>query len=248
MGTARKLQTEDVGQSTSPAKTEFKLKRPVMVYIFGGLFMLAPFGNLLITGIFNYPTELLMRASTWTNLLSRIQWMPATLLCLEFFAGAALFIQRKSTWMFAMAVLGCIVAYDLAVVIPSGVYPTYITATVTSASIAFCAILFHFRFPYLDRRDHVSGMAYRHVLETPVRITGSSQPATVLNMSRKGMKLDFSGWGKIPQLGEILVVELSQPVSARVVRIEGQNCGLEFNQLNRAQKAAIKDFINHFKK
>ena len=228
--------------------SDFKLKKPVIVYVFAALFMLAPLGNTAMSIFVLYPSAMWLDLGTWQNLINN--FMPSTWLWmgLEIVAGIGLFFQRKSTWTFALGVLVFSILYQLFVVYPLKQYPTAAIVTAVMSTLAVSVIFYHFRFPYLDRRDNwLKGMSKRHYVDVSVRIINLPEHGTLSNISRSGLKMIYPSMNATPKIGEVIQFELPvvPPVliQATVIRKHDRECGMKFVNLTREQKKAVIEFI-----
>ncbi|MBC7741490.1 MAG: hypothetical protein H7061_04780 [Bdellovibrionaceae bacterium] len=137
--------------------TATTLKKPTGVYVIAILFLLAPFGNILISfagsGIKNwYDIGVLI---PFLRTVPLVDWVWLTLL---FVTGLLLFRAHKLTWTIAIITLLIVLsmnAYRLFEADSNSIDPTFLKVFSILAIVCTLSILVisaYFRFPYLDRR------------------------------------------------------------------------------------------------
>ncbi|MBC7420725.1 MAG: hypothetical protein H7328_08355 [Bdellovibrio sp.] len=137
--------------------TETALKKPTGVYFLAILFLLAPFGNLLISfagsGVSNWHDMNVM--IPFLQSVPAVDWLWLGLL---FITGILLFRPHKLTWSLALVTLSIVLAinaYRLYQADTNSIDPTFLKVFSVLAIVCTLSILViaaYFRFPYLDRR------------------------------------------------------------------------------------------------
>jgi hypothetical protein len=133
------------------------LKKPTGVYFIAILFLLAPFGNLLISFAGSGVKD-------WYDLgvmipfLGSVPWLDWCWLGLLFLTGILLFRPHKLTWTLAIVTLLLVLlinVYRLFNVDTNSIDPNFLKVFSVMAIISTIGVLViasYFRFPYLDRR------------------------------------------------------------------------------------------------
>lgn len=133
------------------------LKKPTGVYLIAILFILAPFGNILISFAGSGVND-------WYNpnvFVPFVQSIPALdwlWLGLLFITGVLLFRPHKLTWTLAIITLLLVLfinAYRVFNIDQNSINPTFLKVFSVLAIICTLSLLTisaYFRFPYLDRR------------------------------------------------------------------------------------------------
>jgi len=227
------------------------LKRPTGVYIIAVLFLLAPFGNILISfagsGIKNwYSLDVLI---PFIQSVPAMDWIWLSLL---FITGILLFRPHKLSWslaIFTLLLVLSINAYRLFHVDMNSIDPIFLKVFSILAIISTLSILViaaYFRFPYLDRRADWLSTAHRLDIRTAALVNGFK--ATTESISLTGCRLSFerpceykkSDMIKVKFL-EISQLESQAEVIERLefgVRVEFREASTEFkNDLERWLKS-----------
>ena len=138
--------------------TDTSLKKPTGVYVIAVLFLLAPFGNMLISFAGSGVKD-------WYNMGVLVPFMRTVplvdwvWLALLFFTGLLLFRPHKLTWSLAIFTLFVVLginAYRLFEADSNSIDPTFLKVFSVLAIVCTLSILViaaYFRFPYLDRRS-----------------------------------------------------------------------------------------------
>lgn len=133
------------------------LKKPTGVFLIAILFILAPFGNVLISfagsGVSDWynPNVFLPFLST----IPALDWLWLTLL---FVTGVLLFRPHKLTWslaIFTLLLVLLINAYRVYNIDQNSIDPQFLKVFSMLAivcSLSLLVVAAYFRFPYLDRR------------------------------------------------------------------------------------------------
>jgi hypothetical protein len=143
-------------EATNSPKT-VQLKKPFGIYFLATLFLLAPFGNILISfagsGVTNWYDP--------TVLIPFLQTIPAwdwAWLVLLFLTGLLLFKAHKLSWTVAIGTLLLILGinvYRIYFVDTNSIDPHFLkifSVIAVLCTVGVLVISFYFRFPYLDRR------------------------------------------------------------------------------------------------
>lgn len=170
------------------------MKKPIGVYMIATLFLLAPFGNILISfagsNIQNWydlsvivPFLLSIPAFDWI-------WLG-----LLFVTGLLLFRPHKLSWSLAIFTLFAILsinAYRLYHIDANSIDPIFLKIFSVLAIICTLAVLvvaFYFRFPYLDRRANWLSSDRRFDLRTAVLV--QDMKAVTESVSYSGCRFSF---------------------------------------------------------
>jgi hypothetical protein len=134
-----------------------QLKKPLGIYFLAVLFLLAPFGNILISfagsGVVNWydPT-------VFVPFLQTIPVWDWAWLILLFLTGILLFKAHKLSWTVAIGTLLLILGinvYRIYFVDTNSIDPHFLkifSVIAVLCTVGVLVISFYFRFPYLDRR------------------------------------------------------------------------------------------------
>lgn len=133
------------------------LKKPTGVYLIALLFILAPFGNILISfagsGVSGWYTPNVL--IPFLESIPGLDWLWLGLL---FITGVLLFRPHKLTWSLAMIALMTVLiinAYRVFNIDQNSIDPKFLKVFSVLAIICTLSLLViaaYFRFPYLDRR------------------------------------------------------------------------------------------------
>lgn len=134
-----------------------QLKKPLGIYFLATLFLLAPFGNILISfagsGLSNWYDPTIFGPFLQTIPLWDWAW-----LVLLFVTGILLFKPHKMSWSVAIVTLLIILAinvYRMYFVDTNSIAPHFLkifSVIAVLCTIGVLVISLYFRFPYLDRR------------------------------------------------------------------------------------------------
>jgi len=235
-------------QKTTP------LKKPILVYFLAVLFLLAPFGNIILSfagsGIENwYSPEILFPL---LNTVPVFEWIWLGLL---FVTGLLLFRPHKLSWSVAIFTLVLILILNAIRVFQmdsSSINPSYLKVFSLLAilvSLSVLVVAFYFRFPYLDRRASWFRNLNRHILRTPVKISADAiLQGMTESISLKGCMVVLN---QAPQMGLVIgrrvsvqFMELEQiTVEAEVVDVELDHVRLQFLKLSTDERHILRKFI-----
>jgi hypothetical protein len=234
----------------TPFESRYYLRKPLFVYALGICFIAAPVGNIIASmvgfGIYQWYSP-----SVVIDFLKGIAWLDRCWLLLTFLAGIALFFQRRWSWLFAIGAL--IVAslinfrYSLEFSSKLSTGGHFFPALFMLSNIAVIAVLYHFRFPYLDRREAFWGIYPRFRCSLPISAAEITGMAT--NISRSGAFIEIKG-GRL-EMGRVLRMKLG-PISeleAEVVHVAvgtaggiGTGYGIEFRPSGN-QSSELKKLV-----
>jgi hypothetical protein len=223
----------------------FKLEKPIAVWFLGGCFIVSPFANMAIPLFLgNIPNWYLPRL--WFGLFTQQDILQQILLATVPLAGFSLLIQRKTSWAFAVGILfaGCVQnmhAYF-------SMNPLLISAT--GPLILNCCVLiifYYFRFPYLDRRDHIlHGTSDRLPCAVPVSL-GQSHGLSSVNLSSTGCLLMFPKGHALPAVDASIQIQLDDfSVECRVLRQQKNACAVRFLTPSRLSKKKLRQIRAKF--
>lgn len=219
------------------------LKKPTGVYIIATLFLLAPFGNILISfaGSQVHNWYDLSVLGPFLQSIPALDWIWLGLL---FVTGLLLFRPHKLSWslaIFTLLLVLSINAYRLYHIDGNSIDPVFLKVFSLLAIICTLAVLvisFYFRFPYLDRRANWITNEKRFDLRTPASVDGVK--AITESISFTGCRLSFDQpcHLKKGERVQIKFVEISKnEVTAEVVerlefgaRVEYRGAQSDFKQ------------------
>lgn len=218
----------------------FRLKKSILIQTLSLAFLMAPFGNLA--------GELFMSGQSywyspvhWIRLFLQLKGQEQVLLMAIALAGAALMVPKKSSWFFAMVVLIWISFHNMHYFLSQKGPVWSIRLVPALFNLPVLIILFYFRYPYLDKRDHiVGGFRPRTNVNKDVLISG--QPLRLKSLSLSGCFVE----GALPgQTGEVYELELDPgvTVSIQLLYPYKEGWGAKFNDLTKAQKRHIKSIL-----
>lgn len=214
------------------------LKRPTGVYFIACLFLLAPFGNILISfagsGVENwYDLSVIL---PFINTIPAWDWVWLGLL---FVTGLLLFFPHKLSWSLAIASLFLVLsvnAYRLYSVDANSIDPSFLKVFSVLAIVCTLSVLviaLYFRFPYLDRRANWFLNEERFDFRTDVTI--NDVKSTTESISYTGCRLIFSDEPPF-QKGDLVQLKFQEvskeEVSAKVVDKRDLAVRLEYIDIN----------------
>jgi hypothetical protein len=134
-----------------------QLKKPIGIYFLAILFLLAPFGNILISfagsGVSNWYDPTIFIPFLQTIPLWDWAWLG-----LLFITGLLLFKAHKLSWTIAIGTLLLILGINVSriyFVDTNSIAPHFLkifSVVAVLCTVGVLIISFYFRFPYLDRR------------------------------------------------------------------------------------------------
>lgn len=219
------------------------LKRPTGVFFIAILFILAPFGNILISfagsGVQNwYDVGVIM---PFLNTIPAWDWLWLGLL---FVTGLLLFFPHKLSWslaIFALFLVLFVNAYRLYSADTNSIDPAFLKVFSVLAIVCTVSVLtiaLYFRFPYLDRRANWFLNEERFSVRTDV--IANDVKGTTESISYTGCRLnntpdlDFEIGAKVRlKFVEISKTEVESVVvnkTGAVLRLKFDDIGNEFRQ------------------
>jgi hypothetical protein len=253
--TGQSLPGGSPSQSSVNLLTESQFKKPILVYLLGVLFLLAPFGNLAFTlksmdvADWYQPKSLWI----WSSYIARRDWIWISLI---FFAGVNLLRARRTAWSMAVFTLVVVSVFNFVTAFKShGVWSISSPLTLISlfCTLSILLIMYFFRYPYLESREDWTGINRRTHVSLAIQIVSHGlQGAWITNISRRGALVQVEGGnvlalkkGDVFQfqftgetLQEVLSVE-DRTLSALVVRAKDGQIGIRFKNINSKQKEYI---------
>lgn len=227
------------------AETPLALKKPYLVYVLAICFMLAPFGNLIIalysSGIPQWYSPVI-----WWKLFVSQSVADMIILSSILLAGCALTIQKKSSWFIAVAVLLIVTINNLFFMETApdqALSPWYVPLILNTPILV---VLFFFRYPYLDKRDHIlSGTHNRFIVEFPVLFPEWKLEGKMESLSKSGcFVVSDTDLTEKAEAGDVIDMTWeSLPVKATVVYAKQKGLGLRFQKPSGDFKAKIREVI-----
>lgn len=229
-------------------ETKYHLKKPLLVYILALCFMAAPVGNIIASmigfGIYHWYAP-----GSFERFFANISTVDRCWLSLTFFAGCALLHQRKGSWLLAIiallvtSVFNFHYALEFSGKLARGRY--FFPALFMISNLGVVVILYHFRFPYLDRREAWWGVYPRFRSNIPVTADGLSGPFSgmMTNISRAGAFIEGAR-GTSLELGKTFSLNFGPltGLQAEVVHVSEQGAGVEFSP-TREQARQIRHYV-----
>lgn len=170
------------------------IKKAIGIHIIASLFLLAPFGNILISfagsGIQNWYNIDVLFAFLLT--IPLLDWLWLSLL---FITGLLLFRPHKLTWSIAIGTLVLVLlinAIRLYQVDSNSIDPTFLKVFSVLAIISTLSILviaMYFRYPYLDRRSKWLSEVKRLEIRTSIMV--NDHKAQTESLSNAGCRISF---------------------------------------------------------
>jgi hypothetical protein len=219
------------------------LKKPTGVYIVAVLFLLAPFGNIIISfagsGVRNwYDMGVIV---PFIQSIPALDWIWLGLL---FVSGLLLFRPHKLSWslaIFTLLLVLAINAYRLFNVDLNSIDPVFLKVFSILAIICTLSVLViasYFRFPYLDRRANWLSNTRRFDTRTPATVDGLKAVTESISQTGSRLSFDLPSQFKKADLVKMKFAEISQvDVDAEVVerlefgiRVEFRNITNDFKQ------------------
>lgn len=221
-------------------------QKPKSVYLAAIVLMLAPIGNLAmnlaVLGVprWYHPENWIF----WTRYVSPLTW---GVLALIFLTGVSLLFVRRWTWTFSIISMALIIAYDVIMWNEFQKMGLWAVVAMILGTIAFIAFLIftEFRVPYLNPRARWWETSPRYRVDLPVGLSKTDTPATLIDISRSGVLVEWMPGQTRPELeGNIEITLPTQAkVPATVMRKTERGYGMSFVGLNGVQKKSVKTFI-----
>lgn len=223
--------------------TEFKLKKPFVVWFIGCCFMIAGPANVIqvlyLEHIANWYEPVM-----WWKLFSQMSWLDQAVCASLPIAGVSLLIQRKNSWLLAVAfVLGaCIQNLYCFITDAHLLYPVGIPMLANSAVLV---VFYYFRYPYLDRRERLlGGISKRYPIALPVYMEGF-QGVSASSISRGGCFLKFSKKNAAPAVNSTIRVKMDDMwIEGVVLYHDGKGCGVRFQSPRRLTRSKLRKIIS----
>ena len=228
----------------SSPEVRYHLKKPLLVYILAVCFLAAPAGN-IIASMISFGISQWWSPAAYIQFIESISWPDRVWLTLTFVAGVALLKQRKWAWILSILALivTSIINFHHALTYKSqlshGAY--FFPALFMLSNLAVVVILFHFRYPYIDRREAWWGVAPRYRCRVPVTADGMS--GTIMNISATGIFFE-GGSGVILEVGKVYRLNFGPMagLQAEVVHDYKKGYGMEFTP-TLEQKKLIMQYV-----
>lgn len=226
-----------------------KLEKPWPLFIIGLTFIISPIGNIIYSLIHN-GIENWYSPFVWFQLFKIMSYWDLLISLLTLLAGVALFYQRKISWFFAICVVGLIMIYNFISPLPILKNEMNFNFLLLLGNITILLILIYFRYPYLDKRDHLwKGPAKRHPANISIDLAGVELPAKIISLSKSGcfVALDPQKEVKLAP-NEIIKLKLDDAttISLEISYQTDKGIGGRFKDLNDQQKDKINTLINGY--
>jgi|GEM_PF-1378034 len=216
-------------------------RQPWIVYLLSFGFLLAPFGNLALS-LRAAQVEGWYAPSVWmTSWGTMVQAPDRAFLIATFVAGLLLLWPRKLPWALALGVLGVALLLTLGRWI-NGDSPASLAWPCLVSGVGMALVLFHFRYPYLDRRETLTSRNTRvRPTESLQAFSGPHALGPVLDLSLAGFRVDWQA-SKLPRPGEVFEVSFGSELTlhAQVRRVVESEVG--FKVLSRTAPAERAKF------
>lgn len=217
--------------AASPKPLVSPLKKPTLVYLMAGAFLVAPFGNILLSlaalGVEGWYTP--HRLGQFLPLIPFLDWL---WFAFVFVSGVFLLRPHRLTWGFSLGTLVLV----LAIQIYKALLVRHNTTVVqdvhfygaTLTTLAVFILCYHFRFPYLDRRANWWKNLPRYEVDAEVTFFGfEGLKGRLKNVSESGLfvTLEATDLAKMPESGNLTVVlPLQKPLEV-TVEVQGKRGG-----------------------
>ena len=228
----------------SSPEVRYHMKKPLLVYGLAICFLAAPVGN-IIASMISFGISEWYSPSAYVRFVNNVSWPDRLWLVLTFAAGLALMKQRKWAWILSIGALivTSIINFHHALVLKSQLsHGAYFFPTLFMLSnLAVVVILFHFRYPYIDRREAWWGVAPRYRCRVPM--TADGQSAMIMNISLSGIFVEGAS-GVVLEVGKSYRLNFGplSGVQAEVVHDYKSGYGLEFNPTIE-QRSLLKQYV-----
>lgn len=231
-----------------------QLKRPAGLFIIATLFILAPFGNLIVSfagsGLPEWyrPTWILALLQT----VSDLDWV---WLSLVLASGILLLKPHKTTWIAALVTLCGVQAINVyrlmtgAFVEAEALLEMQLLFSILFTA-AFIIILYYLRYPYLDRRARwFFPQTKRYTLRTRADVLASdiyqgiTESISVAG-ARIRLKRDMDSCSHRLTNVDVIFPDIQNvKINAKVVQYEDNTLHLKFKQLSKQEKTYILDWF-----
>jgi hypothetical protein len=222
----------------------FQLKKPVLVWIVGCCYLIAGPATLIQIAVFEHIAKW-YDPSVWLNIFAQMSFLDQAVCAAAPVAGMSLLIQRKRSWVLAIAVLlGALVQNIYCIV--SGEELLYPIAIPMIANSAVLIVFYYFRFPYLDRRDRIfSGLTKRYPIEMPVTID-QHKGVLAKSISTAGCNLVFTPKQKLPDVNSTVQFQIDGISFEGTIRYHHkETVGVRFIFPRRLSRSKLRQILNH---
>jgi hypothetical protein len=221
-------------------------QKPKLIYLVAVLLMLTPFGN-LIWSLKALKVSNWYHPSVWFYWSQYVQWPTWILLGLIFASGLSLLFVRKWSWTFSLVTMAIITIYDIVMWHEFRMMGTAAVVAMIVCTLGFSAFMFftEFRVPYLNPRVRWWETSPRYRVDLPVVLNKTDSPATLVDISRTGLLIEWPVSSKIPDIeGEMLITLPTQAsLPTKIMRRTERGYGLMFASLSREQRKSVQHFI-----
>ena len=235
-------QSETISEKS---KSSFKSKKPWPLLILSACFLLSPFFNLAsslyVGGHLKWYSPII-----WTDLFRRLSLPEQTLMLSDVAVAILLFTQNKRSWFFALFLVIFTACYNIFSESTNNNGNFAILSYVNiAATLGVFAILYFFRYPYLDKRDSVlQGEAPRERvnIKTSIRDRGACE---ITDISKTGCKIILVDSSSKPLLtGDQIELALTSTTSVACTVVHTNNgYGLKFVKPSSEAKKQILQWI-----
>ena len=231
----------------SPSQNSGYRHKPFWIYVASILLMIAPLGNLLWSlASLRIPDWYKPHVwAYWAKYVSPMTWV---LLAMLFVSGVSLLVVRKWTWNLSLATLALVTLYDIIMMKQFLMMGTVAVLAMVASTLGFGLVLYfsEFRRPYMNPRLRWWETSPRYKVDLPVVLSKSDLPATLVDISRTGVLVEWTTPEQIPDIeGDVqLTLPTQKAVAAKIKRRTPKGYGLEFGELGREDRLAVRDFID----
>lgn len=229
----------------APTIPKFQLKRSLLIYTLAVAFLVSPFINLASALKMGGHLQW-YNPAIWYELFEQVSLMEKLILIGIAISGCGLFLQRKWSWSASVFILILISVYNLFLADSEGSSFAGVRGLNFFVNSSILLVFYFFRFPYLDKRDHIfSGYARRFIVNLPVQVDGAD--CIMMNISKSGCFLQATeAKDRFQKDQEIKIHFPEGDVQAKVLRIVDFGVGCQFVHMNSEQRGLIKRFIKKF--
>jgi hypothetical protein len=233
---------------------QIHLKKPTGVLILACLFLIAPFGNLLISfagsGVKDWYNPSVMFG--FVSTVSMLDWCWLSLL---FITGLFLLRPHKTSWSLAIITLLVVLGINTyraysGTLGRSGDFVKWQLGISFVVTLVVLVIAFYFRFPYLDRRAQwLFPTAHRFEIKTPADVVAQEIFEGVTeSLSHSGarilLKRHLEGAAQDLNFVDIIFPAIRNlKIKARIIEYDSNVLRVKFKDMSSRDRAFLSDWI-----
>jgi hypothetical protein len=227
-------------------------RKPNWIYFVGLCFILAPFGNFLVTlATLHIPQW--YSPTVWRHWVRYVPVGTWALLSLVFASGLALLLfVRRWALLLTLATLLMVIAYNLVTIRQFALLGSLAIGGMagTSAVMGYLLYFTRFRRPYTDPRIRWWETSPRYKVSIPVRIESVPAEGVLLDVSFTGALIEWPTEEAVPEREQVNTIILPPDLRLSWVsaRRTARGYGLRFEVSERSARKKFKAWIRQLGK